>query len=199
MIRINLLPHREEKRRARQRRFLSFLVFALVGAIGVTILGFTVLSAKIDTQQSRNDFLVAETAKLDREIAEIEKLKSEKQALLDRKKVVERLQSNRTEAVHVLDQLVRQTPEGIYLKDFKQADDQITLIGYAQSNARVSTFMRNINDSQTFEQPLLVEVKAANIGNLRLAEFNLRTRITRAADVVASAVASAGSKRGGVK
>ncbi len=199
MIRINLLPHREEKRRARQRRFLSFLVFALVGAIGVTILGFTVLSAKIDTQQSRNDFLVAETAKLDREIAEIEKLKSEKQALLDRKKVVERLQSNRTEAVHVLDQLVRQTPEGIYLKDFKQADDQITLIGYAQSNARVSTFMRNINDSQTFEQPLLVEVKAANIGNLRLAEFNLRTRITRAADTVASAVTSAGSKRGGVK
>jgi type IV pilus assembly protein PilN len=199
MIRINLLPHREEKRRARQRRFLSLLVFAFVGAVGVTIVGFTVLSAKIDTQRSRNDFLTAENAKLDREIAEIEKLKSEKQALLDRKKVVERLQSNRTESVHVLDQLVRQTPEGIYLKDFKQADDQITLVGYAQSNARVSTFMRNINDSHIFEQPLLVEVKAANVGNLRLSEFNLRTRITRAADVAASAVAVAGSKRGGAK
>jgi len=182
MIRINLLPHREEKRRARQRRFLSFLAFALVGAVGVTIVGFTLLSAKIDTQNSRNEFLAAENAKLDREIAEIEKLKSEKQALLDRKKIVERLQSNRTEAVRVLDQLVRQTPEGIYLKDFKQSDDQVILVGYAQSNARVSTFMRNINDSPIFEQPLLIEVKAANVGNLRLAEFNLRTRITRAAD-----------------
>lgn len=186
MIRINLLPHREEKRRARQRRFLSLLAFAFVAAVGVTIVGFTVLSAKIDTQNSRNDFLMAENAKLDKEIAEIEKLKSEKQALLDRKKIVERLQSNRTEAVHVLDQLVRQTPEGVYLKDFKQTADQITLLGYAQSNARVSTYMRNINDSHVFEQPLLVEVKAANVGNLRLAEFNLRTRITRAVDASAA-------------
>ncbi|MDR3412331.1 MAG: PilN domain-containing protein [Formivibrio sp.] len=199
MIRINLLPHREEKRRARQRRFLSLLVFAFVGAIGVTIIGFTVLSAKIDTQKSRNDFLTAENTKLDHEIAEIDKLKSEKQALLDRKKVVERLQSNRTESVHVLDQLVRQAPEGIYLKDFKQSDDQITLIGYAQSNARVSTFMRNLNDSPVFEQPLLIEVKAATVGNLRLSEFNLRTRVTRATDVEASAVATASVKRGGVK
>jgi len=199
MIRINLLPHREEKRRAKQRRFLSLLVFAFVGAVGVTIIGFTVLSAKIDTQRSRNDFLTAENAKLDKEIAEIEKLKTEKQALLDRKKVVERLQSNRTESVHVLDQLVRQTPEGIYLKDFKQVDDQITLLGYAQSNARVSTYMRNINDSPTFEQPLLVEVKSANVGNLRLSEFNLRTRVTRGADVVASTVASEVSKRGSAK
>lgn len=199
MIRINLLPHREEKRRAKQRRFLSLLVFAFVGAIGVLILGFTVLAAKIDTQRSRNDFLTAENAKLDREIAEIEKLKTEKQALLDRKKVVERLQSNRTEAVRVLDQLVRQTPEGIYLKDFKQADDQITLVGYAQSNARVSTYMRNLNDSPVFEQPLLVEVKAANVGNLRLSEFNLRTRVTRTTDAVASASMPAGAKRGEAK
>ncbi|MBS1156548.1 MAG: fimbrial protein [Proteobacteria bacterium] len=199
MIRINLLPHREEKRRAKQRRFLSLLVFAFVGAIGVLILGFTVLAAKIDTQRSRNDFLAAENAKLDREIAEIEKLKTEKQALLDRKKVVERLQSNRTEAVRVVDQLVRQTPEGIYLKDFKQADDQITLVGYAQSNARVSTYMRNLNDSPVFEQPLLVEVKAANVGNLRLSEFNLRTRVTRTTDAAASASMPAGAKRGEAK
>lgn len=193
MIRINLLPHREEKRRARQRRFLSLLAFSFIGAVGVTIIGFTLLSARIDTQNSRNDFLAAENAKLDREIAEIEKLKSEKQALLDRKKIVERLQSNRTEAVHVLDQIVRQTPEGVYLKDFKQSGDQITLVGYAQSNARVSTYMRNINDSPTFEQPLLVEVKAAMVGNLRLAEFNLRTRITRIAE--ASSVAATPSNR----
>lgn len=192
MIRINLLPHREEKRRARQRRFLSLLAFAFIGAVGVIVVGFTLLSARIDTQNSRNEFLAAENAKLDRQIAEIEKLKSEKQALLDRKKIVERLQSNRTEAVHVLDQLVRQTPEGVYLKDFKQSGDQITLLGYAQSNARVSTYMRNINDAHIFEQPLLVEVKAASVGNLRLSEFNLRTRITRAAE--ASSVVATASK-----
>ena len=196
MIRINLLPHREEKRQARQRRFLSLLAFSFIAAVGVIVVGYTILSAKIDIQNSRNEFLTAENTKLDREIAEIEKLKSEKQALLDRKKVVERLQSNRTESVHVLDQLVRQTPEGVYLKDFRQADDQITLTGYAQSNARVSTFMRNLNDSDTFEQPLLVEVKATNVGNLRLSEFNLRTRVTRAGEVDDSAVVS---RRGAAK
>lgn len=196
MIRINLLPHREEKRQARQRRFLSLLAFSFIAAVGVIVVGYTILSAKIDIQNSRNEFLVAENAKLDREIAEIEKLKSEKQALLDRKKVVERLQSNRTESVHVFDQLVRQTPEGVYLKDVRQADDQITLIGYAQSNARVSTFMRNLNDSDTFEQPLLIEVKAANVGNLRLSEFNLRTRVTRAGEIDDS---GAVSQRGAAK
>lgn len=197
MIRINLLPHREEKRQKRQRRFLFILGFAFLAAIGVTLLGYVVLSSMIDSQNSRNAFLAAENAKLDKQIAEIEKLKSERQALLDRKNVIERLQSNRTEAVRVLDQLVRQTPEGLYLKDFKQVQDQITLIGYAQSNARVSTYMRNLNDSEMFEQPLLIETKAVNVGNLRQSEFNLRTRITRASE--ASAVAASAPRARVVK
>lgn len=187
MIRINLLPHREQKRQARQRRFLSVLALALLAAVAVIVLGFTILSARIDTQKSRNDFLSAENAKLDREIAEIEKLKSEKDALLDRKKVVERLQSNRTESVRIFDQLVRQTPEGVYLKEFKQVDAKIDLTGYAQSNARVSAYMRNLNDSPVFEQPLLIETKAATMGNLQVTEFSLRTMVTRAADASAPA------------
>ncbi len=187
MIRINLLPHREQKRQARQRRFLSMLALALLAAVAVIVLGFTILSAQIDTQKSRNDFLSAENAKLDREIAEIEKLKSEKDALLDRKKVVERLQSNRTESVRILDQLARQTPEGVYLKEFKQVDAKIDLAGYAQSNARVSAYMRNLNDSPVFEQPLLVETKAASMGNMQVTEFSLRTVVTRAVDASAPA------------
>lgn len=190
MIRINLLPHREQKRLARQRRFLSLLAFGFLGALVVVVLGFTALSARIDTQNSRNEFLVAENTKLEREIAEIEKLKSERQSLLDRKKVVERLQSNRSVTVKILDQLIRQTPEGIYLKDVRLTNDQLVLIGLAQSNARVSTYMRNLNDSPMFEQPLLVEIKVAQVGGQRLSEFTLRTVITKSSDAVAPIVSS---------
>lgn len=201
MIRINLLPHREHKRIARRRRFLSMLTFGFLGALAVAALGFTILSSRIDTQKRRNQFIEAENKKLDKEIAEIDKLKAERQALLDRKKVIERLQSNRTESVRALDQLVRQTPDGVYLKEFKQNGDKIVLTGYAQSNARVSAFMRSINDSPAFEQPLLNETKAAMVGNLRVSEFSLQTQVRRPAEKstasgvkalpVASATASA--------
>ena len=182
MMRINLLPHREQKRHARQRRFMSFLAFGFLAAVAVIIVGFTFLSTMIDTQNARNEFIQAENAKLEREIAEIEKLKSEKQSLLDRKKVIERLQSNRNESVKILDQLVRQTPEGVYVKDFRENGNQLTIVGYAQSNARVSTYMRNLNDSPMFEQPVLIEVKSANVGKFRLAEFIVTTQVTKAAD-----------------
>lgn len=187
MIRINLLPHREQKRLARQRRFLSLLAFGFLGAVAVVVLGFTALSARIDTQNSRNEFLVAENAKLEREIAEIERLKTERQSLLDRKKVVERLQSNRSVTIRILDQLIRQTPEGIYLKDARLKDDQLSLIGLAQSNARVATYMRNLNDSPMFEQPLLSETKTVTVGNQRLTEFSLKTVISKGQDAPVAA------------
>ena len=103
--------------------------------------------ARIDNQNSRNALLKTEIAKLDEQIKEIDKLREQTQALLARKQVVETLQTNRTEAVHLLDQLVRQLPDGIYLRSVKQAGAKVTLIGYAQSNARVSTLMRNIEAS----------------------------------------------------
>jgi len=179
MIRINLLPHREQKRQAQQRRYLGLLFFSLLLSAGVVILGYGVLQARIDIQADRNRLLTEENAKLDHEIAEIEKLKSEKQALLDRKQVVERLQSNRTMAVRIMDQLVRQTPEGVYLKGFRQSGDGLSFLGFAQSSARVSIYMRSINDSPVFEQPLLIEVKSANVGNQKLAEFSLSSRLSR--------------------
>lgn len=192
MIRINLLPHREHKRLARRRRFISLLVFGLLGGVGVAMLGFTVQAARIDTQKQRNQFIEGENKKLDLEIAKINKLKAEKQSLLDRKKVVERLQSNRTESVRILDQLVRQTPDGVYLKEFKQTGDKMVLTGLAQSNARVSAYMRNINDSKAFEQPLLNETKAATVGNLRLSEFSLQTRVERPAEIASAPAAVSG-------
>lgn len=194
MIRINLLPHREQKRIARQRRYISMLVVSFLAAAGIVLAGYMILSAKIDIQAGRNQFLTEENAKLDREIAEIDKLKAEKQALLDRKKIVERLQSNRTETVHMLDQLTRQVPEGVYLKDVKQTNDQLVLTGYAQSNARVSTLMRNLNDSPVFEQPLLIEVKSATVGNQRLSDFTLNVKLTRADEPIESTASAV--KRG---
>ncbi|WP_288843052.1 PilN domain-containing protein [uncultured Deefgea sp.] len=194
MIRINLLPHREQKRVARQRQYVSMLVMSFLLAVGVVLAGYMLLSAKVDIQNGRNHFLTEENAKLDREIAEIDKLKTEKQALLDRKKIVERLQSNRTETVHLLDQLTRQVPEGVYLKEVKQTNEQLVLTGYAQSNARVSTLMRNLNDSPIFEQPLLIEVKSASIGNQRLSDFTLNIKLTRVDEPAESAASSV--KRG---
>ncbi|XZG70317.1 PilN domain-containing protein [Chitinibacteraceae bacterium HSL-7] len=182
MIRINLLPHREQKRLARQRRYLATLAIVTGVAVATVVAGMLFLDARIENQNDRNQFLSDEIAKLDRDIAEIERLRAEKDALLARKQVVERLQANRSESVRIVDQLVRQTPEGVYLKELKQSNDRITLNGYAQSNARVSTLMRNLNDSEVFEQPLLVEVKAAQVGNLRLSEFTLSVKVSRQSD-----------------
>lgn len=179
MIRVNLLPHREQKRKARVRRFIVLSAISVGIGFAIVAAAYLGISAQIASQDERNTFLDQENSKLDKQIAEIETLKKERQLLLDRKKVVERLQSNRSEAVQVLDQLVRQLPEGVYLREIHQKDDSVTLNGYAQSSARVSTLMRGLNDSPIFEQPNLIEIKAATVNNTRVSEFNLTVKITR--------------------
>lgn len=179
MIRINLLPHREIKRAARRRQFNYLLVATLVLAAGVIGLGQVWISGRLDNQEERNGVLRLEITKLDSQIKEIKKIREETQALLERKQVVETLQSNRTEVVHLFDEIIRVLPEGLYIKSLKQAGDQIDLSGYTQSSARVSTLMRNLEDSPWFEQPTLVEIKAATVNNLRANEFNLRVKQTK--------------------
>lgn len=180
MARINLLPHREERRkRARQHYFVVAGGSAVVGALIVVAMhGF--YAAKIDIQLERNRFMKSEIAKLDKEIAEINKLKDEIQALLARKQVIETLQADRAQTVHLLDELVRQMPEGIYLKSMQQKGLSINVVGYAQSNARVSTLMRNIETSPWLSNPGLVEVKASTVEKRRVSEFNLNFQIKRA-------------------
>jgi type IV pilus assembly protein PilN len=182
-IRINLLPHREQKRQARQRQFVSVAIGLAILALALIGLVHVVLAQQIENQQSRNKLLKSEIAKLDEQIKEIDRLREQTQALLARKQVVETLQANRTEAVHLLDQLVRQLPDGIYLRAVKQSDVKVTLIGYAQSNARVSTLMRNIEASPWLDRPELVEIKATTIGaqkETRVNEFTLNVRVKRA-------------------
>ena len=176
MIRINLLPHREIKRAARRRQFNYLLVATLVLAAGVIGLGQAAISARLAFQDERNAFLETEIAKLDEKIKEIKKIKSETQALLERKQVVETLQSNRTEVVHLFDEMIRILPEGLYLKSLKQNGNVLELVGYTQSSARVSTLMRSFEDSPWFVQPELVEIKAATVNNLRANEFVLKVK-----------------------
>ena len=180
IARINLLPHRVERRkRARQHFFVIAGGTAVVGAL-VVVAMHTFYAAKIDAQTERNRFLKSEIAKLDKEIAEINKLKDEIAALLARKQVIETLQTDRAQTVHLLDELVRQMPEGVYLKSVMQRGMAVNLVGYAQSNARVSTLMRNIESSPWLASPGLVEVKATSVAKRRVSEFNLNFQLKRA-------------------
>lgn len=179
MIRINLLPHREIKRAARRRQFNYLLAASLVLAVGVIGLGQAAIQNSVANQEERNSFLETEIAKLEVQIKEIKKIREETRALLERKQVVETLQSNRTEVVHLFDEIIRILPEGLYVKSVKQSGDQIELLGYTQSSARVSTLMRNLDESPWFEQPTLVEIKAATVNNMRANEFNLRVKQTK--------------------
>lgn len=186
-VRINLLPHREQKRQARQRQFISLVVSLAVLSLAVVAMVHGVLSAQIDNQKDRNDLLKKEIVKLDDQIKEIDRLRDQIQAVLARKQVVETLQANRSEAVHVLDQLVRQLPDGIYLRSVKQVGPKVTISGYAQSNARVSTLMRNIEASPWLVNPELIEIKlvpapgAPKDRDLKINEFTLNFMVKRAA------------------
>jgi len=179
MIRINLLPWREARRKARNLQFyiLMGMVAGLAASIVLLVHGY--YATRISTQTERNRFLKDENAKLDKEIEEIKKLKEEIQALLSRKQVIETLQADRAQTVYVLEQLVRQTPDGVYLKSIRQTGAKVNLSGYAQSNARVSTLMRNLEASPYLENPDLVEIRVANVNNKRLSEFIMNVSIRR--------------------
>lgn len=178
MIRINLLPHREVRRAARQRQFNLLLGAVALSGLAIVVLGYVTLETRQKTQLERNEFMKAEIAKLDKDIADIKKLKEQTQSLLSRKQVVETLQTNRSDEVHLLDQLVRVLPEGIYLSGIKQTGSTINLQGYAQSSARVSTLMRNLDGSPWLEAPALIEIKAATVQGLRANAFNLNVQQT---------------------
>lgn len=179
MIRINLLPHRELKRKAQQQQIA--ILAGVAGFLGIAAVWsvYAMIDGEIENQNARNQYLQSRIAVLDTEIAEIRNIKTQTQELLSRKLVVETLQNSRSEVVHLLDQLVRLLPDGVYLQSVKQNDQIITLIGYAQSNAWVSMLMRNLESSLWLESPLLVEIKAITVNNIRQNEFNMRIKLRR--------------------
>ncbi|HKO88212.1 MAG TPA: PilN domain-containing protein [Burkholderiales bacterium] len=177
MIRINLLPHREERRKAQRRQLGVLAVFTVVIGAAVWLAVHLAIAGVILKQNDRNEFLTQQISSLDREIAEIKKLKDDIKALLSRKQVIEALQSDRSRPVRLLEELVRQAPEGVYLKSLKQEGYKVNVTGYAQSSARVSMFMRNLQAIDLVENsavsPQLVEIKAATVNSRRVSEFNL--------------------------
>ena len=173
MIRINLLPHRIAKRRQRRKQFYALAAgMVLLGAL----IGFGVhmiYAGHIEQQEARNAFLKQEIARVDRDIAEIRRLREQIDAMLARKQVIESLQGARAETVHLFNELAQRLPDGVYLKSVKQTGRQVRVVGLAQSNARVSHFMRNVEASAFLEQPRLIEAKAVTQDNRRLSEFSL--------------------------
>src|SRR5260370_19392785 len=177
--RVNLLPHREERRKRARQHFFVLAGGTAVAGILVVIAMHGFYAAKVEIQADRNKFVKSEVVELDKEIAEINKLKDEIQALHARMQVIETLQADRAQTVHLLDQLVRQVPEGVYLRSIVQRGLRVKLLGYAQSNARVSTLMRNIEASPWLELPELVEVRAAQVDKRRVSEFNMNLSLKR--------------------
>ena len=197
-VRINLLPHREQKRVARQRQFVSLVVMLAILGLAIVGLVHVILAAQIDGQNGRNKLLKDEIVKLDEQIKQIDRLRDQIQQVLARKQVVETLQANRNEAVHLLDQVVRQLPDGVYLRTIRQSGTKVVITGYAQSNARVSTLMRNIDGSPWIGKAELVEIKLVALPGAKpadaqkVSEFTLNFELKR--ETVAQAAGAVPAK-----
>ncbi len=171
MPRINLLPWREAERKRRQRDFLVAAAGAFVAGIVVVGLTMFVYSQRIDYQKQRNARLEAEIVELEKSIAEIDGLERQKERLLARMEIIERLQGSRPEIVHLFDELTRQMPEGVYLTGLKQTGDEVELTGVAQSSTRVSALMRRIDASEWLTDPSVLRVETTEQGPGRQAQF----------------------------
>ena len=196
-VRVNLLPHRAERRKRAKQHFA--IVSGGTFVVGLMIVGLvhSYYAEQISNQEGRNQFLKSEIGKLDKEIAEINKLKDEIQALLARKQIIETLQADRAQTVHLLDELVKQMPEGVFLKQITQKGMKVQLVGYSQSNARVSTLMRNIEASRWLGDPELIEVKAAPLDKRRVSEFTLFMSLKREPTPAPAAPAAAAAAKKG--
>lgn len=201
MILINLLPHREAARKRRRETFqMVMLASALVGlAIAGAIYWW--YQMMIENQQDRNNFLRGEIRVLENQIKEIATIEEEIAALRARQKAVEDLQSDRNLPVHMLNELVMQLPDGVYITSLKQVDSVVTMQGMAQSNERVSEMLRNLaNNTPWFSKPELVEILAANVAltpkdQRRVASFNLRFRLVRSSEAQKGSDAAAAVRK----
>ncbi|MES2025392.1 MAG: PilN domain-containing protein [Pseudomonadota bacterium] len=197
MIRINLLPHREEKRKQRKKDFVALMLLSgIFGALIVIAVG-AFFASQLSDQQARNTFIKNENARLDGEIKEVANLKQEIEALKARQQAVEDLQSDRNQPVYLMDELAQQVPEGVYLKSFKQDGQRVLLNGYAQSNERVSELLRNLgNHSPWLERPDLIEIRSTGIGSgkdaKKVFEFTINAGIKRPRDQDPAAVDAKG-------
>jgi type IV pilus assembly protein PilN len=197
VILINLLPHRQDKRRQRKQAFFISLGLCAAGGVAIGLLWYSVLGQMTSAQESRNAFLKGEITKLDLQIKDIAMLRAEIDALKARQKAVEDLQTDRNVPVHLLNELVRQTPEGVYLTTIRQTGQVVAINGTAQTNERVSEFIRNtLYNSPWLEKPELVEIKAVAVTTAtreqrRLFDFSMRVTLKRQQGATAAVAAPA--------
>jgi type IV pilus assembly protein PilN len=176
-MRLNLLPHRQIKRAERQREFNLMVLMAAGAACAVVFLGWQFLGAQKDNQLERNGRLEKAITSLDKKITDIKDLKDQISNVLERKQIVENLQTNRSQSIVILDELTRQLPEGLYLKSIKQTGNLITLEGFADTNARVASLVRSLSVSNWMEFPNLVEIKSITVNNIKQNEFMLNVSL----------------------
>ncbi len=174
MAHINLLPWREELRKQKQKEFISTSTISAVLAGMLVLVAHLYVDGKIDYQKQRNNYIQTEIDILNKRIGRIQELESMKQGLLARMNVIQDLQSSRPESVHMMDELVRSLPDGVFLNLFKQRNKNLTMEGIAQSNARVSDYMRNIDTSEWFSDPHLDLIRTTENNRRRIANFTLR-------------------------
>ncbi|WP_434593196.1 PilN domain-containing protein [Pseudomonas sp. R4-83] len=180
MARINLLPWREERREERRKRFLLVLTGVLVGSVGAVLIADQIISAAIDRQVARNDYISKQIAVVDERIKQISELKARRQQLVERMRIIQDLQGNRQISGRIFDQLARTLPDGVYFTEVKMTGKALSISGAAESNNRVSDLMRNLEASDWFDAPSLNEVKATTAGQVDQANtFELTVRQTR--------------------
>ncbi len=177
MARINLLPWRAERRKQRQKDAMAMLALSALAAVALSFLIIGFYNSQLDGQNERNDFLNARITEVDTQIAEIEELDKKKSKLLARKEVIEKLQANRSQMVHLFDSLVRTIPDGVVLTSIKQDSETLTLDGRAQSSARVSTYMRNLEGSGWMTRPELSIIEARGTDQGLPYEFKLQVTL----------------------
>jgi len=196
VILINLLPHREAARKRRKEAFQATMVASALAGLAIAGIVYWWFQMMITDQQGRNAFLQQEIRVLESQIKEIATIEEEIAALRARQKAVEDLQSDRNLPVHMLNELVAQLPDGVYITSLKQADQTVTMQGMAQSNERVSEMLRNLaNNTPWFSKPELVEIVASNVAltprdQRRVASFNLRFKLVRSSEVQAQAASA---------
>jgi type IV pilus assembly protein PilN len=183
MTRINLLDWRAERRARRQKQFLALLgAVAAACALLVLVVDF-VINEEVSHQRMRNTFLQQQIAQLDAQIKEIQELERTKANLLERMRVIEQLQQSRSATVHFFDEIINTLPDGVYLTSVKQQGQNVTLDGVAESNGRISSYMKNLDASPWFKDPKLVVIKTDDKSRLRNSVFTLQvTNLTKAAD-----------------
>ncbi len=194
MTKINLLDWRAERRARRLEQFRNFMVLGLVVAVGLVALGYLGMTNAISQQQQRNDYLKQQIAEIDQKIKEIEDLERTKQNLLARMRVIEELQGSRSATVHFFDELVNTIPDGITLISIKQVGDNVTIEGVAESNGRISSYIKSFENSPWFAEPKLVVIKTSEKNKQREGAFTLQVKNLTKAVKEDPAAAAPGAK-----